>query len=273
MTYTQTYDQGSLFMNYMNAKTYLESHRDDCIPSFALAPYSAGYITERLQTRVIVAILDPKTIVIIAGPYEQLTPVNCSDGSGHFPVLAAILIGLGATALVGGGLIVGGRLSGNEALTNIGDTIISVGETAAGIAMIATGVGGPFGMALLGTGIGSFTNGLITMSNGGSYHAGWAGGQLSGALSLISYFGGAIGAFAGSALTDLIDSDYGFNQIDLAKAGASAGIAFGLSWFGNAVPWVDIQFNKAAQFVLSYDYALLGISNSIINVYWRGRQK
>ena len=187
--------------------------------------------------------------------------------------MAAILIGLGATALVGGGLIVGGRLSSNEAVTNIGDTIISVGETAAGIAMIATGVGGPFGITLLGTGIGSFTNGLITMSNGGSYHAGWAGGQLSGALSFIPYFGGAIGAFAGSALTDLIDSDYDFNQIDLAKAGSSAGIAFGLSWFGNAVPWGDIQFNKAAQFVLSYDYALLGISNSIINVYWRGRQK
>ena len=70
MTYTQTYNHGSLFMNYMNAKTYLESHRDDCIPSFALTPYSAGYITERLQTQVIVVILDPKTLVIIAGPYE-----------------------------------------------------------------------------------------------------------------------------------------------------------------------------------------------------------
>lgn len=41
----------------------------------------------------------------------------------------------------------------------------------------------------------------------------------------------------------------------------------------SAVPWGDIQFNKAAQFALSYDYALLGISNSIINVYWRRRQK
>ena len=59
----------------------------------------------------------------------------------------------------------------------------------------------------------------------------------------------------------------------LIGLGASAGIAFGLSWFGNAVPWGDIQLNKVAQFALSYDYALLGISNSIINVYWRGRQK
>lgn len=79
-------------MNHMNAKTYLESHRDDRIPSFALAPYSAEYITEWFQTRVIVAILDPKTIVIIAGPYEQLTPVNCSDRSGHSPILLGMIL-------------------------------------------------------------------------------------------------------------------------------------------------------------------------------------
>ena len=86
----------------MNAKTYLGSHRDDRIPPFALTPYSAGCITERLQARAIVAILDPKTLVIIAGPYEQLTPVNYSDGSGH--IATEIIIGIIAGAIIGAGI-------------------------------------------------------------------------------------------------------------------------------------------------------------------------
>lgn len=135
--------------------------------------------------------------------------------------------------------------------------------------MIVTGVGGIFGMGLLGTGVGSIVNATITMSNGGSYHAGWAGGQLSGSLSLFPYFGSSVGAFEGSTLTDLIDSNYTLSQIDLGKAMASAGIAFGLSWLGNIITWTRIELNKAAQFILSYNFALLGISNSIINVYWR----
>ena len=51
MAYKQTYNQGSLFMNYMNAKTYLESHRDDRVPPFALAPCSFKYITEGIRTQ------------------------------------------------------------------------------------------------------------------------------------------------------------------------------------------------------------------------------
>ena len=122
-------------------------------------------------------------------------------------------------------------------------------------------------------GIGSITNGLINQSNGESHHAGWAGGQLSGALSFIPYFGGGVGAFAGSALTDLIDAKYNISSIDWEKAAYSGLIAFGLSWFDNTVKWGGDELDKVAQFALSYDYALLGISNSIINVFWRGRKK
>ena len=212
-----------------------------------------------------------------AGPnpycYCNNDPVTYTDATGHFAVSTAILIGLGVLTATGIGLTIGGRLSGNEILTNIGDSIISGAEIIGGVFLIVTGIGGTLGMGLLGTGIGSITNGLINQSNGGSYHAGWAGGQLSGALSFIPYFGGGIGAFAGSALTDLIDANYSVSGIDWEKAAYSGLIAFGLSWFGNAVTWGGDELGKAAQFALSYDYALLGISNSIINVFWRGRKK
>lgn len=33
------------------------------------------------------------------------------------------------------------------------------------------------------------------------------------------------------------------------------------------------NLGKAAQFALSYDSALLGISNSIVNVFWRGKKE
>ena len=196
-------------------------------------------------------------------------PINMVDPDGHIAISIAILIGLGATFLVGGGLIITGKITGNEVLTNIGDTIISLGEIAAGIAMIVTGVGGMFGIGFLGTGIGSFINGTITMTNGGSYHAGWAGGQISGIISLIPYLGSAMGAFVGSILTDFIDSNYNFSKIDLVKASISAGIGFVLSWFGNTISWSKESLSKITQLVLSYDYALISSINSIINVYWR----
>lgn len=135
--------------------------------------------------------------------------------------------------------------------------------------MIVTGVGGMFGIGFLGTGIGSFINGTITMTNGGSYHAGWAGGQISGIISLIPYLGSAMGAFVGSILTDFIDSNYNFSKIDLVKASISAGIGFVLSWFGNTISWSKESLSKITQLVLSYDYALISSINSIINVYWR----
>jgi len=127
MTYAQTYDHGSLFMNHMNAKAYMDNHRDDHAPSFALAPHSTERITERLQTRVIVVILDPKTLVIIAGPYEQLTPVNYTDRTGHFAITASIIVWaaiIGAAA----GAVVGGAAGALTINNGIADTVgLSIG--------------------------------------------------------------------------------------------------------------------------------------------------
>ena len=198
--------------------------------------------------------------------YCKDNPVMYVDPSGCFPVLTAILC---VITLAGIGLTITGKIFNNETLKNIGDSIISASQIIAGITLISTGVGGGIGITLLGTGIGSFTNGLITMSNGGSFHEGWIGGQVSGLISFIPYFGGAIGAFVGSALTDLIDNNYNFNRIDWKKAGASAGIAFALSWLANSIQLSGESLSKPAQFILSYDYALLSIANSILNVYWR----
>ena len=158
MACSQTYGQGSLFMNYMNAKTYLESHRDDYIPSFALTPYSAGYITERLQTRVIVAVLDPKTLAIIAGPYEQLTPVNYSDPNGHFPEWAYWLLGSGVI---------------------VGSAVLTIATSGAAWPVL-TG-------AVIGAGAGAFFGGA-DFSNGFSWNwedaaKGFAWGSAAGALS------------------------------------------------------------------------------------------
>ena len=148
MTYAQTYDHGSLFMNHMNAKAYMDNHRDDHAPSFALAPHSTERITERLQTRVIVVILDPKTIVIIAGPYEQLTPVNYSDRSGHFPILLGmILIGAAVGAL---------SYTASEVVSYCltGEWSWSWGQFAGSL------IGGAVGGALMASGAGAFVVGF-----------------------------------------------------------------------------------------------------------------
>ena len=208
--------------------------------------------------------------------YCNYNPVMYSDPSGRSVLFFAVL-GLCALLGVGAGLTIGGRLSGNETLTNIGDSIISSVEIIGGVALIATGIGGPLGMALLGTGVGSIANGLIGTSKGGKFHAGWAGGQLSGSLSLIPYFGIPIGTFFGSVLTDLINSKYVFANVDLEKAGWSAVVAFGLSWFGNVVDYGVgkglFESTTLLKFILSYEYALLGVANSIVNVWWPERRK
>ena len=50
-----------------------------------------------------------------------------------------------------------------------------------------------------------------------------------------------------------------------------------LSWLSNTVEWGFragfYTLGSAANYVLSYNSALLSISNSIINTYWRGREK
>ena len=72
------------------------------------------------------------------------------------------------------------------------------------------------GSTLIGTGIGSLINGYINESNGGSFNAGWYGGQISAIFSLIPGVGIPLTAFFGSIISDSID--YGWNHVDLSKA-------------------------------------------------------
>ena len=204
--------------------------------------------------------------------YCNYNPVMNKDEDGHSAVVG-LLIGLGALALAGIGLTFSGWQFHNELLTNIGDSIISITEIITGGILIATGIGGSLGIGLLGAGIGSLTNGLVNMSNGGSFHAGWAGGELASAFYFIPWFGSSIGAFLGSVLTDFIDDKNNYKGINWSKAGWCAAISFGLSSFGNIVTnSMGNQLYSAShaslQYVLSYQSALLSISNSVINVFW-----
>lgn len=83
MTYAQTYDHGSLSMNCMNAKAYMDNHRGDHAPSFAFTPHSTERIAERLQTQAM-----PRSIILVASEsvlFVQLTPVNYTDRTGYSP--------------------------------------------------------------------------------------------------------------------------------------------------------------------------------------------
>lgn len=209
--------------------------------------------------------------------YCSNNPIMYRDENGNISVLAGIAIGIGVLALTGAGLTIGGRLSSKGIITNIGDSLISAAEIIAGLTLIVTGVAVPIGMTALGTGIGSVANGLLNASHGGTFHAGWVGGELSGILSHIPYFGSAIGTLFGSALTDLIDSDYDISQVNWEKAICCAAVSFGLSWLNGIVEYgTKIGFDNfgvAGNIVLSYNYALLSISNSIVNVWWRKKEK
>lgn len=147
MTYAQTYDHGSLFMNHMNAKAYMDNHRDDHAPSFTLAPHSTERITERLQTRVIVVILDPKTLVIIAGPYEQLTPVNYTDRTGYSPewwewVNAIGKIATGIFAVAAGALVIASGVAG------VGMLVVTGITATAGALTINNGIADTVGLSI-----------------------------------------------------------------------------------------------------------------------------
>ena len=77
----------------------------------------------------------------------------------------------------------------------------SVIEIGAGIALTATGVGGPLGSMLLSAGASSLIGGYSNEINGGSFFAGWAGGEIGGLVT-----GGALtaaGSIAAKMATDV----------------------------------------------------------------------
>ena len=88
--------------------------------------------------------------------YCNNDPVNYSDTSGHFPVLAVIL---GLSAVIGMGLTIGGVASDNNALTAIGLTMVAIPALISGgmaislLTPVGLGVGITTAVAGIGTGI------------------------------------------------------------------------------------------------------------------------
>ncbi len=140
--------------------------------------------------------------------------------------------------------------------------LVSGIEIVGGAILIFTGVGTSIGAGLISVGVGSLINGAINQSNGGSFEAGWTGGQVGGLLALIPGVGPMIGALAGSVTSDVIDN--GWNGIDWEKAGWSA--IFGLLLGG---PYVDLGKGILLGFLLAKNSILINFINSIINIYWR----
>ena len=144
-------------------------------------------------------------------------------------------------------------------------------ETGVGIALCFVPGAQAIGLTLIGMGVGSIINGYITENNGGTFTAGWVGGQVAGLLSYIPVLGNSLGALVGSIVTDGID--LGWSNIDIEKALWSGVLAYGVSIFPGIVGEVMSQYkikDVATYFVVAYNSIYTSIANSIINVYWRG---
>ena len=128
------------------------------------------------------------------------------------------------------------------------------------------------GSTLIGTGIGSLINGYINESNGGSFNAGWYGGQISAIFSLIPGVGIPLTAFFGSIISDSID--YGWNHVDLSKAFITSFFAWGFSLFPGMIgKFIDKYkiYETAIYLVNTYNTILASTANSVVNVYWRNK--
>ena len=149
--------------------------------------------------------------------------------------------------------------------------LVSGAEVVVGIALcFVPGIQG-FGVTLIGTGAGSMINGYINESNGGSFNAGWWGGQVSGIVSAIPGIGVSLGAFAGSVITDWID--YGWDKIDWNKALITSFIAWGVSLFPTMIGEMLSKYNiydKAIYPIIAYNAIFASTANSVVNVFWRG---
>jgi hypothetical protein len=154
--------------------------------------------------------------------------------------------------------------------------LVSGLEVVVGIALCFTPGAQSFGGALIGIGVGSIINGYITESNGGSFTAGWAGGQVAGFFAAIPGIGWAapmLGTFAGSVITDGID--LGWDRIDWSKAIWSGVIAYGINIFPTMVGEIASIYkllDPAIFLVNAYLAAFTSTASSIVNVFWRGKQ-
>ena len=149
--------------------------------------------------------------------------------------------------------------------------LISSLEVVLGITLcLVPGMQG-FGVMFIGTGAGSMINGYINEANGGSFTAGWLGGQAGGLISAIPGIGIPFGAFAGSVITDGVD--YGWDGIDWKKALVTSFVAWGFSLFSGMIGEILSKYkiyDKAIYFINTYNTILTSTVNSIVNVYWKG---
>ena len=149
---------------------------------------------------------------------------------------------------------------------------ISITEVVIGIGLCFIPFTQPLGGVLIGTGIGSMINGYLNEYNGGSFTAGWAGGQVSGVASLIPGVGTILGAFLGSVVTDWMD--FGWNNIDWGKAIVSGVLAWALTLGPSLISeWVKLEkiYDPAIFLVNSINSVGASASISISNVFWRNR--
>lgn len=73
--------------------------------------------------------------------------------------------------------------------------VVSGAMVVAGVALVATGVGGPAGGTLICAGVNSIAGSYISEASGGSSVAGWVGGMITGSVS------GLGASIAGNLLT------------------------------------------------------------------------
>ena len=154
--------------------------------------------------------------------------------------------------------------------------LVSGLEVATGIALCFVPGAQGLGATLIGMGAGSMINGYITEANGGTFTAGWAGGQVAGAFALIPGIGWAapsLGTFAGSVVTDWID--LGWKGIDWSKAVWSGVIAYGINIFPSVIGEIASSWSitdPAVFLTNAYISAFTSAASSVVNVFWRGKQ-
>ena len=101
---------------------------------------------------------------------------------------------------------------------------VSGAMVVAGVALVATGVGGYAGGALICAGVNSVVGSYVSESSGGSSEAGWIGGMVTGA---------ACGLGAGAAGELLLEASKEVGVACLGKAASSIGMAFSSGFAGS----------------------------------------
>ena len=130
---------------------------------------------------------------------------------------------------------------------------------AGGIALTATGVGGPVGGALIAAGANSIVGAYVNEANGGSTTAGWVGGAVTGAIS---------GLGAGLAGNYMVTASGAAGTACLTGLGKGVAAAFGLGAIGSAAGSLVTAAIDSAP-VDWKEIGLTAVGNGTINI-WSG---